>query len=87
MAKKNSDNIRLEMPFGTFKEFLFDAIEYENTSPALKKWANLLKDKVDRMEQQENYSIYQDKTKTPEGREAARQRYLDKKGIPPEFRW
>lgn len=45
-----------------------------------------LTDKITRMIEHNDYSIYKT-AKTEEEREKARQRYLESKGIPKDFRW
>lgn len=46
-----------------------------------------LESKLNSLVNRELYSRYKDKTLTDQQREEARQKYLDSKGILPEFRW
>lgn len=58
-------------------------IGQEEELPAVKRG---LEEKLDAMVRRELYTKYRTAT-TPEEREKARKEYLDKRGVPEEFRW
>ena len=58
-------------------------IGQEEELPAVKRE---LEEKLDAMVRRELYTKYRTAT-TPEEREKARKEYLDKRGVPEEFRW
>lgn len=51
------------------------------------KICNELSIKLDSLVNRELYSKYKDKTLSAEERELARKEYLDRKGVPDNFRW
>lgn len=72
------------------EKLFFDVCRYfaisPDTSPEADRIRRELLEKVDRMANRELYS--KSKTApTPEEREQARKEYLDRKGIPEDFRW
>ena len=79
--------IRLELEFEQFKELLMFSLEHEHEYSEMANLAKILRIKLDKMAEHDLYSIYKDKTKTAEEQEQARQKYLEQKGIPNDFRW
>lgn len=80
-----SVNLSLE-----FTEFL-NLVQYtqalpEECDPELKYLRNILWQKLDRMVEHDLYTQYKT-SPTAEQREKARQSYLDRKGILPDFRY
>ena len=80
MAKK----IRIELEPELFKNLLFTCGDYED--PVLQELYKVLTDKLDRMVLREQYTTYKTSS-DPDKKEAARQQYLDSKGIHKDFRW
>lgn len=78
-------NIRLELPFETFRQLLISCIDHPE-DPALSAVRPFLEDKLEAMARRDLYT--QMKTAaTEEERAAARREYLDRVGIPEGFRW
>lgn len=78
------NKIRIELDQELFKNLLLTCGDYED--PALKELYRILTDKLERMILREQYTAYKTSL-DPEQKEQARQRYLDGKGIPEDFRW
>lgn len=76
--------IKLDMEQTDFMRLLVWAAE--QTSPEGQLLYKIFSEKLDRMVDRELYTQYK-RAATPGEREAARQKYLDKKGIPDSFRW
>lgn len=80
----DNDIIRLDMTFRDLKELLIYCSNHPE--PETKKLEQLLIDKLQRIVNRELYSTYKT-SKSDEEREAARQKYLENRGIPAKYRW
>jgi len=83
--KKNDDKIRLEMTFGEFKKIMFYALEHAD-EPTMQLLDRLCRDKLNRLIDNELCTIYKT-APSKDAREKARLEYLERRGIPKDFRW
>lgn len=77
----------VQIPMDLFVQLIrYHYLEDDNPEllPAIRKG---LEDKLEAIIRHETYSQYKDKALSPEEREQARQRYLDRIGMKDSFRW
>lgn len=83
MAKHKT--LRVDMDIDLFRELLILCMNNPE-EPALRQLSTILQAKLDRMVERDLYGQYKT-APTEEERELARQEYLNRRGIPDEFRW
>lgn len=76
--------IRIEITPEHFRDLLMICGDYDD--PALQKLYEILQAKLERMIARQEYTASINES-NPAKREKARQSYLDRKGIPEDFRW
>lgn len=81
---QNNDNIKITMTWGDFKQVWFHLEDNPQIVHDILK--PILDDKVNRLLKHDLYTTYKTAS-DPVEREKARVEYLDKLGIPPDFRW
>lgn len=78
--------IRVDMEEKDFQTLLFWAFDHQSDCEETRLLWRVLEGKLDKLVNRELYTKYKTAL-TDEQREAARQEYLDRKGIHPDFRW
>ena len=79
-------NMRLDLSEEEFMLYYRFAAEHREEDGAVEALYQKLEGKIDKMIEHDLYTQYKC-APTEEEKEAARQEYLDRKGVPAEYRW